>query len=95
MNGRPLEDTASHTYLGIVINKLSLAEHISNTVLKANKVLGLLRRSLYCSPFVKETVYKTLVRPKLKFCSSIWDPTTRSIKISLNQFYVELQDLSV
>ena len=54
MNGRPIEVTASHTYLGIGMNnKLSWAEHISNTVSKANKVLGLLRRNLYsCSPFV-------------------------------------------
>ena len=53
MNGRPIEVTASHTYLGIGMNnKLSLAEHISNTVSKANKVLGLLRRNLHsCSPF--------------------------------------------
>ena len=76
MNGRPIEAAASHTYLGIGINnKLSWAEHISNTVSKANKVLGLLRRNLYsCSPFVKETAYKTLVRPKLEYCSSFWDP---------------------
>ena len=57
MNGRPLEVTANHTYLGIGMNnKLSWAEHISNTVSKANKVLGLLHQNLYnCSPLVKET----------------------------------------
>ena len=56
-------------------NKLSRAENISNTVSKANKVLGLLRRNIYsCSPFVKETAYRSLVRPRLKYCSSIWDP---------------------
>ena len=76
MNGRPIEATASHTYLGIGINnKLSWAEHIGNTVSKANKVLGLLRRNLYsCSPFVNETSYMSLVRPRLEYCSSIWDP---------------------
>ena len=74
MNGRPLEVTASHTYFGIGINhKLSWAEHISNTVSKANKVLGLSCRNLHsCSPFVKETTHKSLVRPKLEYCSSIW-----------------------
>ena len=76
MNGRPIEVTASHTYLGIGMNnKLSLAEHISNIVSKANKVLGLLRRNLYsCSPFAKETAYRSLDRPKLENCSSIWNP---------------------
>ena len=59
MNGRQLEVTASHTYFGIGIdNKLRRTEHISNTVSKANKVLELLRQSLYsCSPLVKETAY--------------------------------------
>ena len=95
MNGRPIEVTASHTYLGIGINnELSCAEHISNTVSGANKVLGLLRHNFYsCSHFVKETAYMSLVRPRLEHCSRI--PTTRSIKISLNRFNVELQDISV
>ena len=76
MNGRPIEVKASHTYLGIGINnKLSWAEHISNTATKANMVLGLLCRNLHCcSPFVKETANKSLDRLKLKYCSSIWDP---------------------
>ena len=76
MNGRPTEVKASHTYLGIGINnKLSWAEHISNTASKANMVLGLLCRNLYCcSPFVKETAYKSLDRLKLEYCSSILDP---------------------
>ena len=85
MNGRPNEVTASHTYLGISIeNKLSWAEHISNTVSKANMVLGLLRRNLYsCSPFVKETPYKSLVRTRLEYCSSIWDPYHQEYKNKL------------
>ena len=68
MNGKKIEVTASHTYLGIRINnKLSWAENFSNTVSKANKVVGLLRRNLHsCSPFVKETAYKSLVRPRLE-----------------------------
>ena len=76
MNGNPIEVIASHTYLGIGISdKLRWAEHIGSTVSTANKVLGLLRRILYsCSPFVKETAYKSLVGSKLEYCSSIWDP---------------------
>ena len=93
----PHEVTASYRYLGIGINNdLSWAEHISSMVSKANKVPGLLCQNLYsCSPFVRETAYMSLARQKLEYCSSIWIPTTSKIKISLNQFNVELQDLSV
>ena len=51
MNGKPLETVSRHTYLGVEINhKLSWADHINTTTVKANKVLGLLRRNLYsCS----------------------------------------------
>ena len=85
MNGRPIEVTASLTYLGIGINnKLSWAENISNTVSKANRTLGFLRRNLYsCSPFVKETAYRSLVRPMLEHCSSIWDPYHQEYKNKL------------
>ena len=85
MNGRPIEVTASHTYLDIGINnKLSWAEHISTTVFKANKFLGLLCRSLYSSsPFVKETAYRSLVIPNLEYCSSIWDPYHQEYKNKL------------
>ena len=85
MNGRQHEATASHTYFGISIyNKLSWAEHISNTVLKSNKVLGLLLRNLHsCSPFDKETSYKSLVRPKLEHRQSIRDPNHQEYKNKL------------
>ena len=76
MSGRQLEVTVSHIYLGIGINnKLNWAEHISNKASMTNKVLGLLLRSLHsCSPFVNETAYKSLVRPKLEYCSCTLDP---------------------
>ena len=85
MNGRPLAVTPSHTYLGIGINyKLSWAEHISNTVSKENKVHGLLLQSLYSrSPFVKETAYITLIKPKLEYCSNILDPYHQEYKNKL------------
>ena len=73
MNGRPSEATASHTYLGIGMNnKVSWAEHTSNTISKANKVLGFIHQNLYrCSHFFKETAYESLARPKQEYCSSI------------------------
>ena len=76
MNDSLLQTVSSHTYLGVDINsKLSWSDHISGITSKANRVLGLLRRNLYsCSPKVKEAAFKSLVRPRLEYCSSIWDP---------------------
>ena len=40
-----------------------------------SKTLGLLRRHLkHCTPKVKEIAYKSLLRPQLEYCSSVWDP---------------------
>ena len=76
MNGDRLNSVTNHTYLGVELNsKLNWADHVNNTATKANKVLGLLRRNLYsCPQKVKETAYKALVRPKLEYCASVWDP---------------------
>ena len=96
MNARSLEVTANHTYLvNGMNNKLSWAMHIGNTASKANKVLELLSQSLNSySRFATETAYKTLVAPE-NTAQVFWIPTTRSIKISVNQLDIELRDLSV
>ena len=48
---------------------------ISNICTKANRTLGLLRRTLFsCPQNVKETAYKGMVRPILEYGSSVWDP---------------------
>ena len=85
MNGSPLQIVQNHTYLGLNINdKLSWANHINITCTKANQVLGLVRRNFYsCSPHVKDIVYKTIVRPKLEYCASIWDPYQQTYKDKL------------
>ena len=49
-------------------------------------MLGLLQRHLYdCSPKVKETAYKSLVRPRLEYCGSVWDPHTKLDKYTLER----------
>ena len=76
MQDSVLETVDHHTYLGIEISsKLTWNLHVSNISSKANRTLGLLRRHLHsCKPNIKEIAYKSLVRPKLEFCCSIWDP---------------------
>ena len=62
--------------LGVELSKnLTWAKHINQTAMKSNKMLGLLRSNLgNCTQSTKDIAYKTLVRPRLEYCSAIWDP---------------------
>ena len=60
-------------------NDLSWNEHINNVCSKANKTLGFLRRNLKISSReIKETAYKTLVRPIMEYAATVWDPLTQA-----------------
>ena len=75
--------TEHHTkYLGVTISEdLTWTTHINNTVKKANSVLGFLRMNLRVSnEHTKEAAYKTLVRPHLEYCYTIWNPNTKELK---------------
>ncbi|XP_072021558.1 uncharacterized protein [Amphiura filiformis] len=76
MGNSILQETDHHPYLGVELSKdLSWSKHINQVTAGANKILGLLKRNLRCcDEKTKATAYKTLVRPKLVYCSSIWDP---------------------
>ena len=76
-----LETAQEAKYLGITITKDSWDKHISNVCTKANKTLGFLCR-IYLkisSKSIKETAYKTFVRPILEYACTIWDPYQSSI----------------
>ncbi|XP_072048856.1 uncharacterized protein [Amphiura filiformis] len=75
-----LEEVKHHPYLGVELsNDLKWSTHINQTVTKANKTLGLLKRNIYyCNNSTKSIAYKSLIRPKLEYCSGIWDPQHKS-----------------
>ena len=76
MDDTPLEEVSSYPYLGVEISKdLNWATHINSISKKANRMLGLLRRNIFCcTSDVKSTAYKALVRPRLEYCNTVWDP---------------------
>ena len=76
MNGEPIKSVKSAPYLGLIINnKLRWNQHIDSISSAANRMLGFLNRAMRkCSGQLKEKAYKTTVRPKLEYCSTIWDP---------------------
>ena len=78
LEGTVLENVESIKYLGVTITKdLKWNTHNHNVCTKANRTLGFLRRNLFsCPQDVREAayMYKGLVRPILKYGSSVWDP---------------------
>ena len=52
-----------------------MGEAISSAALKANRILGIIKRN--CVDRSSDTIitlYKSLVRPHLEYCSQIWSP---------------------
>ena len=66
----------SFKYLGVIIQSdLKWNSHITCITGKANRSLGILRRSLAEAPVkTKLTAYKTIVRPILEYATPVWSP---------------------
>ena len=78
MHGQVLEHVTCYDYLGVrLTGKLNWKEHCDKISNKANKSLGLVKRTLKpCTPEVKERSYKALIRPLLEYASAAWNPHT-------------------
>lgn len=77
LNSVQLESVASYKYLGIhITTNLTWNLHTEHVISNANRMLGYLRRNFYQAPSsLKLTLYKTLIRPKMEYACSIWDPS--------------------
>lgn len=76
LHSKPLQLVEDTKYLGVTLaNDLTWRKHISKTVGQASKTLNFLNRTLkITSTKTKAQAYKALVRPKLEYASSVWDP---------------------
>lgn len=76
LHGHTLSSVPQIKYLGVQISQdLKWNKHISSVSSKANQTLGFLKRNIKInSRTVKERAFKSLVRPKLEYCSTVWDP---------------------
>ena len=68
-------------YLGVTVtSNLTWNPHINNVVAEANKTLELKKRNLYSFyKNVKNLSYKTLVRPTMEYCGSVWSPSKKEL----------------
>ena len=59
-------------------SKLSFENHMHGKIGKANRILGVVRRSfLYLDDKTFLYLYKALIRPHLEFCNQVWSPHLR------------------
>ena len=63
-------------YLGVTVSKnLQWHDQVGTVTKKANSTLHMVARNLrYCPRKSRTLAYCSLVRPKLEYCASVWDP---------------------
>ena len=71
-----LQTTRNAKYLDLNISdELSLSKHINQITVKGNNTLKFIKHNIQTfNSKIKETAYKTYVRPLLEYSSSVWDP---------------------
>lgn len=76
LNNSKINNVNSHPYLGVELSSdLKWAKHITNMEAKANRLLGLLTRTLKTADTkTRKIAYETLMRPVLEYGSQVWDP---------------------
>ena len=79
MSGHILSSTKSEKDLGVLVDSsLNFHSQTSAAVAKANKLLGIIKKSFASlSKELLPPLFKTLIRPHLKFGNSIWGPQSR------------------
>ena len=79
LGGTHLETVPTEKDLGVTIDcDLNFEQHMIEKVNKANKMVGIIRRSFVCldaSTFLQ--LYKAMVRPHLEYANMVWSPQTK------------------
>ena len=73
----PIEEKSVIKDLGVQLScDLSFTYHIKNTLAGANRIVGMLLWSFRRrSTQLMVTLWKTLIQPKLDYCSQLWSPS--------------------
>ena len=76
VSGHELRNVSSYKHLGVIMaNDLTWTKHVNGTDHNANKVVGLLKRTVGSkNKDIFSILYKSLVRPILEYASPVWSP---------------------
>ena len=87
MLGHTLQAVDHYPYLSVSLSEnLNWKQHILNITNKANLTHGFVKRNLHhCPKKVKDQAYKSLVRPRLEYGCTVWDPYRACQKSWLEQ----------
>jgi len=87
MKGKQLEEVNSEKDLGVIIlSNLKVADHCRHAYATANRMLGLLSQTVkFRNVDIMVRLYKSLVRPHLKYSTSIWNPHYEKDKVLLEK----------
>ena len=74
INGVPIKRVTEFRYLGVVFDeRLSWNEHIKSILCKAGKRVGMLGRvRRHITSHSANTVYISMIRPIIEYCSGVW-----------------------
>ena len=81
INDQCIEKVSSIKDLGVTFTyNLNFSTHINNIVKKSMQMYGFMKRILkpVCDPAVYISLYHTLIRSRLEYCSFIWSPLAQS-----------------
>ena len=75
----PLEESEYEKDLGVYIdNSLNFKEHVHRTTARANKIMGVIRRTFdYLTEETFVLLFKSLVRPILEYGNCAWQPCSK------------------
>jgi hypothetical protein len=80
-----LKESEVERDLGVMVdNGLSFKNHVAQATAKANKIVGIIRRTFdYLTPETFVQLYKSLVRPVLEYGHSVWQPRHKTLCIEV------------
>ena len=78
----PLKTSKAEKDLGVVVDsQLNFKDHVSQATTKANRILGVIRRSFdHLTDHTFVQLYKALVRPILDYGHSVWQPVLETLQ---------------